>query len=196
MIEIKPATSIGGNINRKISEIFVECFGQHFTFLTKDTNKLVAAFEHMFYTDVFYVALIDGKVAGITALTDGKESCINENKKELRKHLGYVKGTLFYQIFQHEFHKPAMLTGDGIASVEFVATASEYRGKGVASAIIHHLFAFPQYQDYVLEAADTNINAVRLYEKLGFREFKRIKQKFSKFIGVNHIVHMKYSKTE
>jgi ribosomal protein S18 acetylase RimI-like enzyme len=48
-------------------------------------------------------------------------------------------------VFKREFQKPPIEIGDKIASVEFVATASKFRGKGVASAIMNYLFTFPQY---------------------------------------------------
>jgi ribosomal protein S18 acetylase RimI-like enzyme len=83
-------------------------------------------------------------------------------------------------VFKREFQKPPIEIGDKIASVEFVATASKFRGKGVASAIMNYLFTFPQYNEYVLEVADTNTNAVKLYEKLGYKEFKRINKNTAK----------------
>jgi ribosomal protein S18 acetylase RimI-like enzyme len=81
-----------------------------------------------------------------------------------------------------------------MASVEFVATSKKYRGQGVASAIMKYLYTFSEYNEYILEAADTNIPAVKLYEKLGYREIYRKKQKFGKYIGINYLVYMKYSK--
>ncbi|MBH1940595.1 GNAT family N-acetyltransferase [Mobilitalea sibirica] len=195
MIEIKKAGNLGEYTKRRISEIFVEGFGKHLTFFSKDSHKLVDAFEHMFVIDLFFVAVVDEVIAGITACSNGISSCINLDRKELRKHLGFYKGTMAYFILKHEFEKPAIVTGDGLASVEFVATAEKFRKKGVALALINHLFSLPQYSEYVLEVADTNINAVKLYNKLGFKEFKRIKQKYSKISGVNYLVYMKYVKS-
>lgn len=40
----------------------------------------------------------------------------------------------------------------------------------------------------------TNMKAVKLYEKLGYSEFLRIRQKHSKQIGVNNLVYMKILK--
>jgi len=59
-------------------------------------------------------------------------------------------------------------------SIEFVATAPEHRGKGAAFGLLEHVMDAMPYTEYVLEVADTNISAIRLYEKLGFNEFKRI----------------------
>ncbi|TYR81895.1 GNAT family N-acetyltransferase [Priestia megaterium] len=193
-MEIKHASELGENSKKKISEIFVDGFGQHFTFFSKNNKKLIDAFEHMFVMDVFYAAIIDGEITSITACTNGKGSSVYLNKKELRKHLGFYKGTLAYMFLKPEFQKPPIETGDEIASVEFVATASKFRGKGAATAIMNHLFSLPQYNEYVLEVADTNTSAVKSYEKLGYKEFKRVKQKHSKRSGVNDLVYMKYRK--
>jgi ribosomal protein S18 acetylase RimI-like enzyme len=194
MIEIKRASKLGENTKKKMSEIFVDGFGKDLTFFSEDKEKLAEALEHMFVVDVFYCALIDGEMAGITACTNGKVSSVYLNKQELRKHLGFYKGTLANIFLKPEFEKPPMETGDNIASVEFVATASKFRGNGVATAIMNYIFSLPQYDQYVLEVADTNTSAVKLYEKLGYKEFKRIKHKHSKRSGINYLVYMKYSK--
>jgi ribosomal protein S18 acetylase RimI-like enzyme len=78
--------------------------------------------------------------------------------------------------------------------IEFVATSPEYRGKGVTSEIITHILKTTPYTNYVLEVADTNLNAVNLYMKLGFQEFKRVEEKHSDKSGINYLVYMKYIK--
>jgi ribosomal protein S18 acetylase RimI-like enzyme len=196
MIEIKRASELGENTRKKVSEIFVDGFGKELRFFSKDSQQLAKALEHLFVLDVFYVAIIDGEIAGITACTNGPMTSTVSNRKELIRHLGLVKGTIASYAFKREFEKLPIEVGDRIASVEFVATASKYRGKGVATALMNHLFALPQYEEYVLEVANTNTNAVRLYEKLGYTEFKRIKQKHSKISGVNYLVYMKYLKSQ
>lgn len=196
MIEIRRASELGENTRKKISEIFVDGFGKELTFFSKDSKQLARALEHMFVLDVFYVAIIDGEIAGITACTNGRMTSTVSNKKELIKHLGFLKGTIASYIFKREFEKLPIEVGDRMASVEFVATASKYRGKGVATAIMNHIFTLPQYDEYVLEVADTNTNAVKLYEKLGYKEFRRIKPKHSKISGINYLVYMKYKKSQ
>lgn len=193
MIEIKRASELGEWSRRKISEVFVDGFGKELHFFSKDPIILADAIEHMFVLDAFYVAIIDGDIAGIATCTNGPALCINHNKKELRKHLGFYKGTIAGIVFGREFQKPPFEIGDKIASVGFVATARKYRRKGAATAIINHLFALPQYREYILEGvADTNTNAIKLYEQLGFKEFKRVKQKHSKISGINYYLYMKY----
>ena len=53
-----------------------------------------------------------------------------------------------------------------------VATAPEHRGRGIATALLEHLFeltAADGRRGYTLEVRVSNEHAIRLYEKLGFR---------------------------
>jgi ribosomal protein S18 acetylase RimI-like enzyme len=195
MIDVQRALSIEGNIRRRMSEIYVDGFGKHFTFFSPDQEVLIKAFEHMLVLDVFYVAILEGKIVGIGACTDGKVHSVEPLWKDLSTHFGLLKGTFAYFALRHEFHKPAMRTGNRIASVEFFATDSRYRGKGIASAIIKYFLNNPAYDEFILEVADTNIDAVRLYKKLGFVEFARIKEMHTEVSGINYLLYMSYKKS-
>ncbi|CDQ38088.1 MULTISPECIES: GNAT family N-acetyltransferase [Virgibacillus] len=191
VMEIKKASELEKNVSHDISSIFVDGFGEHLTFFSKKRETLTAALAHMFVTEVFYVAIIDGEIAGITACTDGHILSVHPNKQELRKHLGFVKGTFAYYVFNREFKKPPIETGSGKVSIEFVATSPAFQGKGVGTAILEHLLSSPTFTEYILEVADTNTKAMNLYRKLGFKEFTRKKQAFRKLSGVNYRVYMK-----
>jgi len=195
-MEIKRASEVGENIRKKISDIFVDGFIQWLQYFSKDSEKLSRAFAHMFILDSFYVALIDGEPAGMAACTDGKTPPIRLQSRELRRHLGWIRGTMAGKILKKELenHPYPFLVEPGWGSVEFVATHGKHRGKGVASAIIQHVIAKTPYSAYVLEVADTNAPAVKLYEKLGFAEFTRVAHKQSKQSGINQLVYMKYDK--
>ncbi len=180
----------------KISEVFVEGFYQWLKFFSKDKAKLAHAFEHMFNLSVFYVAVIDDEVAGIAACADESSSSIRLEKAESKKHLGLIKGSIAFRILKRELEdKQYPFTIEkGMGMIEFVATSAKHRGKGVATAILNNIFDYTAYSVFALEVADTNENAVRLYEKLGFAEFMRVKHKHSKQSGINHLVYMKYFK--
>ena len=196
MFEILIASKHGKDVNDKISKIFVDGFYQWLLYFSKDKKKLMNAFSHMFNTDIFYVALSDGQLCGIAACSDGKAKSIHLEKRKLQKHLGLVKGTIAYVFLKREFEEkqyPFPIEPD-TGYIEFVATSSEYRGKGVASEIITSIFRETPHTNYVLEVADTNHKAVSLYTKLGFKEFKRVAEKHSKRTGINHLVYMRYIK--
>jgi ribosomal protein S18 acetylase RimI-like enzyme len=197
-MEIIHASEFGNSNDTKmeISKIFVDGFFQWLHFFSKDKDKLVKAFSHMFNLDVFYVVVSDREIAGITACTDGRVSSVHLESKELKKHLGFFMGIIAYSVLKREFEEKQypFEIEEGMGMVEFVATSTKYRGQGVATSIMNYIFDSTPYGVYALEVADTNTNAVKLYEKLGYSEFLRIKQKHSKRSGVNHLVYMKYSK--
>lgn len=192
-MEIIRSSEFNNDTRMKISEIFVDGFFQWLKFFSKDKVKLVKAFSHMFNLEVFYVAIINGEIAGITACTDGKVPSVHLKRKELKKHLGFFMGSITYFVLKREFEEksyPFEIT-KGMGMVEFVATSAKHRGKGVASAIMKYIFDSTPYEVYALEVADTNTKAVKLYEKLGYSEFLRVKQKHSKQSGVDNLVYMK-----
>lgn len=187
------ACEFNRDIKMEMSRIFVDGFFQWLKFFSKNKDKLTNAFSHMFNLEVFYIAVIDDEVAGIAACTDGKVPSVRLKSKELKKHLGFFMGTITYFILKREFEQkvyPFEIT-KGMGMVEFVATSTKYRGKGAASAIMKYIFDFTPYEVYALEVADTNTKAVKLYEKLGYSEFLRIKMKHSKQSGVNNLIYMK-----
>jgi ribosomal protein S18 acetylase RimI-like enzyme len=197
-VEVKRAVDFDESIREKISEIFVDAYAKDLQFFSKDKNTLIKAFTHMFMPEYFHIAVIDNEIAGMAVCIDTDNFCIHHNKKILIKYLGLVKGLSANIMFKYYFNKLPkypMETDEKTASVEFVATRSQYRKKGVASAIIHYLFTLPQYKDYILEVADTNTNAFELYKKLGFKEIYRKELKVGKkYAGLNAFVYMKYSK--
>lgn len=197
-ISIIRADKAPQNINTSISEVFVEGFYQWLYFFSKDKEKLCRAFAHMFCPDIFYVAMDGGTVAGIAGLNDGKSHTVVLQKKELQRHLGRIMGMICYRALKSEFmeKKYPFEFRAREASVEFVATAPGYRGKGIATAIIEHLLAQSQYDSFVLEVADTNENAVQLYKKIGFREFMRIEEQHKKQSGVNFLIYMRHERQE
>lgn len=192
MLEVRRADELGESARAGICAVFVDGFGEYLDYFAKDRTALVEAFAHMLVLDLFYVAMIDGQPAGIAACTDGQQLSVRHDRTILRQRLGFVKGTIADFVFRRAFQKPWATTTDGVASVEFVATAAEYRGRGVATAVLNHLLALPQYHEYVLEdVADTNAPAIAVYEKLGFREFRRKKVRHTRRTGINYYVSLK-----
>lgn len=181
----------------QMSEIFAEGFTQWLGFFSKDKKVIAKAFAHMFILDQFFVAIANGKIAGVTACTDGTKKSVSLNDKELRKHLGFFKGSMAAIFLKKEFEAPYENFPPNTGSIEFVGTAPQFRGQGVASQIIKYIIENTSYNDYVIdEVADTNIPAMRLYEKLGFEEYRRksIPEKMAKKNGINNLLSLKYVK--
>lgn len=190
---------MGNDIREKISGLFVDAYGKDLKFFSKDEHTLKKAFSHIFVLEYFYTAVIDNEIAGMAVCIDQEHFCIKHNGNILRKYLGLIRGSFADMVLTYYFNKyPKYHEKTGIdektASIEFVAVSSKYRKKGVASSLLNHILAFPEYRDYILEVADTNIHALRLYKKLGFKEVYRKKQAFGKYIGIHYLLYMKRSK--
>jgi ribosomal protein S18 acetylase RimI-like enzyme len=180
---IKLAKDLNGNVREKITELFVEAFEKDLKIISKDTNKLIKAFSHMFVLDCFYVGIINNEIAGMMVCVDKERYCINHNKKILINNFGLLKGLLANMIFKkylNKYPKYPIEIDDKTGSIEFVATNKKYQRMGIATEIM----------EYILEVADTNERAFNLYKKLGYKEVHRIKQKYAKNIGINYLVYM------
>jgi GNAT superfamily N-acetyltransferase len=177
----------------QISRVFVEGFYQWLRYFSKDKEKLARALIHMFDASKFYVAVDGETIAAITAFTDGIHPPIRLDKNDLRSHLGLIGGTFAYSMLKKnlENHPYPFEVTTQMGSIEFVATAPEYRGQGVAADLIRHIMDEMPCSDYILEVADTNKTALRLYERLGFAEFIRVPEKHPKQSGLNYYVYMK-----
>jgi ribosomal protein S18 acetylase RimI-like enzyme len=185
--------ALNENMKEKISELFVEAFGKDLEIISKDANKLTKAFSHIFVLDYFYVGMIDNEIAGMMVCIDKEHYCIKPDRKILVKYLGLIKGLLANMIFKNYFNKhpkyPVEID-EKTGSIEFVATNKKYRKNGIATKIMEYIFSLNMYEKYILEVADTNEAAYNLYKKLGYNEVYKVKQKFSKQIGINYLVYM------
>ena len=171
--------------------IFAEGYYQWLGFFSKDKENLSKALEHMFDLDYFFVAEENNKIAAIAACTNRKSPPVRLDKKILSEKFGLVRGSIAYVVLKKNLvdHSYPFEVPQQTASIEFVATAPEYKGKGVAYSLITYIMQTLSHSEYILEVADNNIPAIRLYEKLGFNEFERILA--PKGSGIKYLIYMK-----
>jgi ribosomal protein S18 acetylase RimI-like enzyme len=171
-MEIKNAKYLNNNIQEEICKLFVEGFGEDLDVISKNPDKLMKAFNHMFIVDNFYVCIINNEIAGMMACLDKKQYCIKHSKKILIKNLGLIKGLMANMIIKMHFTKYPKYTieiGEETGSIEYVVTNTKYRKKGIATSIMNYIFSLNMYKDYILEVTDVNENAINVYKKLGFQ---------------------------
>lgn len=199
MFTVIRADQVAFDAREQISRIFAEGFTQWLGYFSKDKQIIARAFAHMFVLPHFYVAVTEeGQIAGMAACTDGIVSAVKLDSKELRRHLGLVKGTLAGLFLKKEFEATLGDPSPKTCTIDFVGTAPAFRGKGAAMAIMRYLVEHTPYEQFLIEeVADTNIPAMRLYGKLGFREYKRkpVPVKRAAKIGINHFLSLKYEKS-
>jgi ribosomal protein S18 acetylase RimI-like enzyme len=186
-------TRATAELKPQICRVFVDGFYQWLRYFSKSKEKLCRTLTHIFNADCFFVAVEKGEIVGITACVAKGEKCVRLNRREFTKYLGFVRGSIAYAMLHKEFEMKTypIQIGENMGAIEFVAVLSERRGKGVAAGLIRHIFSVTDFREYILEVADTNTAAVRLYSRLGFTETLRVPQKHTKQSGINALVYMK-----
>jgi len=193
-MQLAKASDLPFNPRAQMAEIFTEGFyDQGIKFFSKDKAKLARAFAHMFILDGFYVAHDGENIMGFVGVAEKKPPPIKLNKRTLTHELGFFRGWLAYWgLNRFSINNPYPFEMDAqTASIEFVATAPAYRGRGVASQLLTHAMQDFVFNKYVLEVVDTNPGAISVYKKLGFVEFQRKPSPAPKRSGFNYFVYMR-----
>ncbi|NLG81904.1 MAG: GNAT family N-acetyltransferase [Bacilli bacterium] len=195
-MEFIKMNEVNHDIRLEMSKIFVDGFYVWLKYFTKNKAKLVKTFEHVFVDEVFYLAVEDGKILSMAACTPKQRRAVKLSKKEFIKHLGFIRGQIAYMILHKEFEvkEYPLEIPNHMGKIEFVATAVEARGKGVAYGLLKHIIETTNYEEYVLEVASNNEKAIKLYTRLGFAEIKRIPQKNAKRSGFEYLLYMTLKK--
>ncbi|KAH9890881.1 acyl-CoA N-acyltransferase [Xylariomycetidae sp. FL2044] len=86
---------------------------------------------------------------------------------------GSLIGVIICKLEHHSSHSPATYRG----YIAMLAVSSAYRGHGIATALVKtaiDAMADRNADEVVLETEETNIPAMRLYERLGFLRSKKL----------------------
>lgn len=189
-LRFAPADKLSFDPRRQLAEIFVAGFYDWLKYFSKSQPKLSAALEHSFRLAEFYVAVTDSqRIVAMAACPQGQPSLALDAKK-MRDALGISRGTFAAKMLQKhlvENEYPFPLTAD-TGSIEFVATAPDAQGRGIAGQLIEYVIKNRPFQKYVLEVAQTNLRAVQLYTRLGFTEKARMPA--SKRSGVGSYLYL------
>ncbi|WP_449354814.1 GNAT family N-acetyltransferase [Virgibacillus natechei] len=156
----------------QVTKLFVNGFYDELVQISKDKQKLIRLFASSLIKEHFFVALDNSQVIGITAFATKTQASQIVDKEVTIKEFGNMKGRLLASILNK---KNTHIKGNQ-CNIEKVATAIEYRGKGVATQLINHILSELPYDEFILEAIATNKSAVFVYKNLGFRVYKTRKQ--------------------
>lgn len=188
MLHIRKAKETDRN---HVALCIAEAFEKDFSILCKDNQKVADAMAAGLNMEKFYVADRKGTIAGVLAISDCNGRAARAEKASLKRHLGFFKGIIGTFVLKEEFEKQLeypITTG----YIEFVAVRKKYRKQGIATAMLQESMLLTDYQDFVLDVTDININAIKCYTSIGFEEFKRIPEKHGKQKGFNEKIFMRY----
>ena len=188
MLNIRNAEEIDRN---NVALCIAEGFEKDFAVLCKDNQKVANAIATGLDIKRFYVAELNGDIAGVTAISDCSSRAARADKKSLKKHLGLMKGTIGAWVLKEEFEgrlNYPVTTG----YIELAAVRKKYRKQGVATFMLKESMKLSNYQEFVLDVTDVNDSAIKCYTNLGFEEFERIPEKHSKQKGFSEKIYMRY----
>jgi len=175
--------------------IFAESFAHLFNAFSKDTKLWAKTFCHIFDLQYFHLAVHCNEITAMAACTDGT-SPIRFDRGICRKELGFLRGWIAYiSLTKHLVnHKFPFEFNSTMGRIEDVATASAFRGKGMAYGLLNHIMESTPYKEYALEVIDDNIGAIKLYEKLGFKVIKKVQMPIAARSKINAFLYMKRTK--
>ena len=189
-INIRQATE---NDRSDIALCIAEGFKKDFDVLCKNTHTVAAAISTGIQISRFYVAEVKNEIAGVMAISDCNGRAAVTDIASYKENFGFIKGHIANFVLKEEFESPLdypPTTG----YIEFVAVRNTYQRKGIATSLLKESMTLSSYEDYVLDVTDVNTTAIRCYSALGFKEFKRVKEKHSKQKGFSSKIYMRYQK--
>ena len=156
------------SLRADVVNLFEEAFGEKFSVAIPDKKKRLKVLSEGLRLDFSAAALSEGNLIGIAGFqsTDGSLTK-GISLKSLFKHVGVWGCLRAVSIFSLYHRKPdhSELLMDGIV------VNQNLRGRGIGTQILEILKAYASKNDYStirLDVIDTNPNAKRLYERLGF----------------------------
>ncbi|MCL2107377.1 MAG: GNAT family N-acetyltransferase [Oscillospiraceae bacterium] len=174
-------------------ELFAEGFFFIFSPISKDKAKLRQLFMDSFDRQSVFVCLYEGEVAGFLAWGDHEKQPIRMRKETCLRLFGRLKGSAVYQLAGGMLSKPKVKNG-GEGYLDYLTTDPAFRGRGVGTRLLRHMCAHLPYDSFFLEVLSKNENAIRLYQKLGFKKVKTKNDPFAMLVGYGRPILMRSTK--
>lgn len=179
------------NDRRNIALCIAEGFKKDFDVLCKNTHTVATAISTGIQISKFYVAESENEVVGVMAISDCNGRAVATDITSYKKNFGFIKGNIANLVLKEEFES-SLDYPPTTGYIEFVAVRNTHQRRGVATSMLKESMLQSSYKEYVLDVTDVNTAAIRCYSTLGFKEFKRIKEKHSKQKGFSAKIYMRY----
>lgn len=156
----------------KAAELYDEAFGAKFSVAIADKETRIALIADGLLLNFGICAIRNQELMGVTGFHTFNGSLTSGmSYRSLLSTLGFFKGHWAVLIFSLYERTPQAheLVMDGIA------VSSKSRGNGIGSALLKKMIQYAgehQYTKIRLDVIDTNKQAKKLYERMGFSEVK------------------------
>ena len=173
----------------QLIEIFIDGFGHLLTF-SKDKEQLKELYKNAFNPDYTLAYIEDGSVLGMIGIATNVMRPLKLLQEDCIKCFGKFKGNMVCKQM-NSISQGQVIKGDKDLYIDILATSKSARNKGIATKLLKYCFELPEYNSYYIEVLSKNSNAKKLYEKMGFIQYK--KELFSpiSLIGYGYPIKMK-----
>lgn len=170
-------------------QAFIDCFPVYQR-ISKNKKILNDFFMSSFDFNLSYVAVVDTRVVGFLAISNGKERSLKFDKPKCIELLGKLMGTITYYEMMFILGRPN-LESETDVGIDYLATDKLYRGMGIASKLIEYACVNLCYKECFIDVDTNNTVAKRLYENLGFKEYAQNNSITNRMLGFGRISRMK-----
>lgn len=185
---IKSLIDLSQDYKEQALEVFIDGFSNIFTF-TNDRKVLKELFMKSIDFSLVYVAVCENKIVGIMGIANNKKRTMCFNLEICKELFGVNKGSIIKKQLSKVMEKP-VVKGDKELYIDYLTTDKNYRGQGIATKLIEFVCNELEYDEYYIEVLSENIKAKRLYEHLGFTEYKRVYNIFTMIKGIGYLVKL------
>ena len=165
-------------------------FEKHFKLFKISEEKIKNMLLNIVKLEQFKVAVDDGKVIACCGVANGGNRLYKKEGYSFYKEFGLLKGFIIAKLVYQALGKPYNVEAD-CGYFKYVTTLEAYQGKGTMKKLLNWTIENSAYPCYMLDVASNNEAAIKLYEKIGFVESHRIKEKFAKHAGFEYLIFMK-----
>ncbi len=175
-IEIK--LGIPEELRHQAATICYEGFRSQIEFLIGSQQKGVALLESSFNAELGLAAQMQGELVGFVGLKYENRPFFQFERSHCIRELGLLRGLLAFLVLNNI--SPAKPLSDEMYIAVLVVDVS-MRGKGIGSLLMQAASEIAQQNQchsIVLDVANTNPDARRLYERLGFKAVRTIEFRY------------------
>ena len=171
MSEIKKLSELDEKQVDQAIGVFVEGFYNVFSSISKDKAKLHKLFKFSFDYDMAYAYLQDGEAVGFLGLANHRKRPVALSKEIFMETMSGFAGKVSYKAIRAALEKLNVADPQDIC-VDYIATSSEHRSKGIGTQIIGFVRDDLGYKHIELEVFSKNPRAKAFYEREGFKVMK------------------------
>ncbi len=159
-------------MHSKAVEIFSQAFQNKYGTIFKTENEFKKFISILILQKKMIYAYKDGILYGLL-IYSSKESKTHTTPKNMIQTFGFFRGMKrFVKLapFHEKIHKGEM-------HLDFMCVSEEARGRGIGTLLMQEAIEIAQrekYKELTLAVIDTNEQAKKLYETLGFKTLKKV----------------------